>query len=94
MTDPSQRILQLLADVAGLEWMDWALCAETDPDAFFPEKGHSAEPAKAICRNCPVQEECRDDAMARMGHLETGRFGIWGGTSVPERDDMRGDAAA
>ena len=34
------------------EWHDKALCAQTDPEAFFPEKGGSTREAKRICESC------------------------------------------
>ncbi len=30
------------------EWQERALCAQTDPEAFFPEKGGSTREAKQI----------------------------------------------
>jgi WhiB family redox-sensing transcriptional regulator len=63
-------------------WRDDAICAQTDPEAFFPEKGGSTREAKQICRSCDVRPECLDYALA---HNE--RFGIWGGLS--ERDRRR-----
>jgi WhiB family redox-sensing transcriptional regulator len=63
-------------------WMADAVCASTDPDAFFPEKGGSTREAKQICAGCPVQVECLDYALANEE-----RFGIWGGVS--ERDRRR-----
>jgi WhiB family redox-sensing transcriptional regulator len=65
-------------------WMGDALCAQTDPEAFFPEKGGSTREAKAICRSCAVQAECLDWA---LDHDE--RFGIWGGLSERERRRIR-----
>ena len=62
------------------DWMLDALCAQTDPDAFFPEKGESARQAKSVCWTCPVRIECRDYAVARNE-----RFGVWGGLSEQER---------
>ena len=32
-------------DAEGLAWQDRALCAQTDPEAFFPEKGGSSREA-------------------------------------------------
>ena len=32
------------------QWQERALCAQTDPEAFFPEKGGSTREAKRICR--------------------------------------------
>ncbi len=63
-----------------LEWQNDALCAETDPEMFFPEKGGSTRQAKKICADCEVSAECLDYAMK---HDET--FGIWGGLSSKER---------
>lgn len=60
-------------------WQAYALCAETDPDAFFPEKGGSVREAKKICRACEVRTQCLQDAIARGE-----RFGIWGGVSERE----------
>jgi len=61
-------------------WMDQGLCAQADPEAFFPDKGGSTREAKAICARCPVAAECLDHALE---HQE--RFGIWGGLSERER---------
>ena len=61
-------------------WQDRALCAQTDPEAFFPEKGGSTREAKRVCRSCEVRAECLEYA---LGHDE--RFGIWGGLSERER---------
>jgi len=65
-------------------WQDRALCAQTDPEAFFPEKGGSTREAKKICLGCEVRSECLDYALA---HDE--RFGIWGGLSERERRRLK-----
>ena len=36
-------------------WQEQALCAQTDPEAFFPEKGGSTREAKKICVGCEVK---------------------------------------
>src|SRR3712207_7677069 len=56
-----------------------ALCAETDPEAFFPEKGGSTREAKKICTGCEVRNDCLEYALANDE-----RFGIWGGLSRSE----------
>ena len=61
-------------------WQDRALCAQTDPEAFFPEKGGSTREAKRICTGCEVKPECLEYALANDE-----RFGIWGGLSERER---------
>lgn len=68
----------------GEDWTADALCAQTDPDAFFPDQGGSAAPAKAVCRLCAVRTYCLDYALA---HDE--RFGVWGGLSEAQRRRLR-----
>lgn len=63
-----------------LAWQEYALCAETDAEAFFPEKGGSTREAKKVCRSCEVRAACLEYALE---HEE--RFGIWGGMSERER---------
>lgn len=76
------------------EWVERAICSQTEPDAFFPERGASPRDAKAVCRECPVRAECLDYALA---HGE--RFGVWGGltpydraalTRLPKRNELCG----
>ncbi len=66
------------------DWQERALCAQTDPEAFFPEKGGSTREAKKICTGCDVRSECLEYALA---HDE--RFGIWGGLSERERRRLK-----
>jgi len=68
-------------------WMKDALCAETDPEMFFPEKGGSTRDAKRICAACDVTESCLIFALDRDE-----RFGIWGGKSERERRRLRREA--
>ena len=67
-----------------LSWQERALCAQTDPEAFFPEKGGSTREAKKVCVGCDVRGECLEYALA---HDE--RFGIWGGLSERERRKLK-----
>jgi WhiB family redox-sensing transcriptional regulator len=71
-------------DEGALGWQERALCAQTDPEAFFPEKGGSTREAKRVCASCDVRGECLDYALA---HDE--RFGIWGGLSERERRKLK-----
>jgi WhiB family redox-sensing transcriptional regulator len=78
---------------AGIErqpdFMRQAVCAETDPEVFFPEKGGSVAQAKKVCAGCDFTEECLQYA------LDNGeRFGIWGGLSERERRLLRRDGRA
>ncbi len=72
------------SDDAELTWQERALCAQTDPEAFFPEKGGSTRDAKRICTSCDVRGECLEYA---LGNDE--RFGIWGGLSERERRKLK-----
>ncbi|MDR0366565.1 MAG: WhiB family transcriptional regulator [Bifidobacteriaceae bacterium] len=67
-----------------LGWQERALCAQTDPEAFFPEKGGSTREAKRVCSMCEVRAECLDYALANDE-----RFGIWGGCSERERRRLK-----
>ncbi len=66
------------------QWQERALCAQTDPEAFFPEKGGSTREAKRICLGCEVKDRCLDYALANDE-----RFGIWGGLSERERRRLK-----
>ncbi|GLB65610.1 WhiB family transcriptional regulator [Arthrobacter mangrovi] len=72
------------ADEGELAWQADALCAQTDPEAFFPEKGGSTRDAKKVCGSCTVRAQCLEYALE---HDE--RFGIWGGLSERERRRLR-----
>lgn len=76
----SSDIILPLSVIEGMEWQERALCAQTDPEAFFPEKGGSTREAKKVCLSCDVRADCLEYALA---HDE--RFGIWGGLSERER---------
>ncbi|MGW8792279.1 WhiB family transcriptional regulator [Streptomyces althioticus] len=74
-------------------WRHDAACRTEDPELFFPIGTSGAllqtEQAKAVCRGCPVQEQCLEWA------LETGQsIGVWGGTSETERRALKRRIAA
>lgn len=71
-------------DEGELGWQSRALCAQTDPEAFFPEKGGSTRDAKRVCGACVVRSECLEYALSNDE-----RFGIWGGLSERERRRLR-----
>ena len=72
------------ADDNPLAWQTDSLCAQTDPEAFFPEKGGSTRDAKKICQSCEVKTQCLEYALQNDE-----RFGIWGGLSERERRKLR-----
>jgi WhiB family transcriptional regulator, redox-sensing transcriptional regulator len=69
-------------------WMPRGACRGEDPDLFFPVT--AAGPAlaqvfsaKAVCFRCAVRAACLSYALA------TGQAGIWGGTTLEEREAMQ-----
>ncbi len=69
-----------------LPWMDRALCANFDPDAWFPTKGGAASiDVRAICDICPVVKECLAHVLSLDVHVE----GIWAGLNKEERRKLR-----
>jgi|SRR5882762_6966707 len=58
------------------------LACESDPDAWFPEKGDTLGilRAKGLCHQCPLVSSCR--AHAREQGIPEG---VWGGESEKER---------
>jgi WhiB family redox-sensing transcriptional regulator len=65
---------------AATSWMDGALCAQADPEQWFPNPGEHSRAAKAICGGCPIRERCLEYALA-----EEIEFGVWGGLTATER---------
>jgi WhiB family redox-sensing transcriptional regulator len=71
------------------DWRVDSACRDTDPDLFFPvgTTGPAIEQidsAKAVCRECLVQAECLEFALATNQDS-----GVWGGTSEEERRKLR-----
>lgn len=65
-----------------------ALCAQTDPELFFPDTWLATtkiQQAKSICRECPVKAECLAEAIR-----EEYNDGIWGGLTPAERSRLMG----
>ncbi|MDB5163273.1 MAG: Transcription factor WhiB [Candidatus Saccharibacteria bacterium] len=73
------------ASTEQIPWDKDALCGQTSPEAFFPEKGTSNRDAKKICGQCEVARECLDYALENDE-----RFGVLGGMSERERRKLKG----
>ncbi|GGV51279.1 WhiB family transcriptional regulator [Streptomyces spectabilis] len=71
------------------DWRHYAVCREEDPELFFPigSTGPALlqiDEAKAVCRRCPVIEQCLRWA------LESGQqHGVWGGLSEDDRHNLK-----
>lgn len=76
---------------AGLTPPEWpgALCAQSDPDAWFPEMGGPARLAKQICDACPHRRGCLEWALEANEE-----FGIWGGLTAQERRQLRAERSS
>ncbi|MGH3518815.1 MAG: WhiB family transcriptional regulator [Haloechinothrix sp.] len=66
-------------------WREMALCRETDPEIFFPEKGGSPQDAKGVCSRCDVTAECLEWALRTRQPA-----GIFGGLTINERRPLWG----
>ncbi len=75
-------------DGAGLvgrpSWHLVALCRGTDPAVWFPVRGTSLAPLRALCRACPARSACLAHAVN-----EPELLGVWAGASMRERSRLR-----
>jgi len=62
-----------------LTWRESALCAQTDPEAHYPEAGGTSALAKRTCMACPVRAACLEHAITAGEE-----YGIWGGVGQKE----------
>lgn len=76
------------------DWRHHAACRDEDPETFFPigTSGPAllqVEQAKAVCRRCPVIDECLRWA------VDSGQdAGVWGAMSEQERRALKRREAA
>lgn len=83
MTETFAGILGI--DSVDTAWQEKGICAQTDPELFFPEEGNTSRTAKALCiGRCSVRSECLDYALVNKEE-----YGIWGGLSEDERSKLK-----
>ena len=70
-----------------LEWRRQAACNDKDPNLWFPNQGSRAHKAINICRQCPVQTQCLNDALQLTNRED--EHGIRGGYGVQARRHLR-----
>jgi len=58
-----------------------SLCAQADPEEWFPGKGASVHLAKRICGRCEIQARCLSSVLGFPEEVD----GVRGGTSVRQR---------
>lgn len=70
------------------DWAKQALCATSLAD-FFPDAWDTEGAAVAIevCSRCPVRDACLEHAL--RAYRNSGDAGIWGGTTIRERERLR-----
>lgn len=65
-------------------WAQRGACRDVATEIFFPPRGASAEPAKEVCRTCPVRDQCQEYSLPL-----TTLKGVWGGLAEVERKRLR-----
>ena len=72
------------------EWIEQAACHSAATDLWYDPQTYPE--ARAVCRRCPVQDDCLEHAMSVPE-----RYGMWGGLSPRRREKLaaerRRDAA-
>jgi WhiB family redox-sensing transcriptional regulator len=70
-------------------WMSGGACQREDPELFFPisAAAHLVTAAKAVCQACTVRAPCLSYA------LQTRQDGVWGGTTLEEREAISRQAS-
>lgn len=81
LPDITMRLATRTASDSG--FFDAALCPQTDPELFFPDKGSSPKEAKSICGRCEVADRCLQWSIDNDM-----QFGIWGGLTARERRNL------
>ncbi len=72
------------------EWQQQGACRGHDTELFFhpegergPRRANREAAAKAVCATCPVLAACREHALSVREP-----YGIWGGLSEHDREDL------
>lgn len=68
-------------------WWQRAACFDkkVDPGWFHPEQGGTPEPALKVCRRCPVQRDCLEDALQEEAARPGEPVGVRGGMTANQR---------
>jgi hypothetical protein len=73
-----------LTELAQGGWQRDAVCAQADPEAWFPNVGFVAGPqVLTTCARCPVRRSCLAAALLRA------ELGVWAGTTEAHRRALR-----
>jgi WhiB family transcriptional regulator, redox-sensing transcriptional regulator len=55
-------------------------------EVFYPGRGETAGPARQVCAQCPVRQQCLEFAVSNRIV-----YGVWGGLTGPERRTRQSD---
>lgn len=66
-------------------WAKAAACQGRDVEEFFTESKLRVVEIKNLCALCPVRQQCLTEAMRTE---DTSRYGIYGGLTPAERNDL------
>jgi len=87
MTKQNPQLANLRPVYDEWAWQEDGKCKEADTEIFFLDSGERGKQkrekqrkAKAICKGCPVVNECLQHAMKTPEY-----FGVWGGMTADER---------
>lgn len=72
-------------------WRDDAACLSPSPpgyDPWFPVPASATKEALYVCRLCPVQKRCLDEALAEERDAGRLRYGVRGGMTPEQRELM------
>ncbi len=62
------------------------MCRGMCIEVFYPGRGETAGPARQVCTQCPVRQQCLEFAVSNRIV-----YGIWGGLTGPERRALQSD---
>lgn len=68
-------------------WFEKARCSPANSVTFFPERGNPPRFPRALCRMCPIQEQCLEWSLTVPIRLH----GIYGGIGEKERNRLRSE---
>ena len=82
-----EEVLRMSKPKPREEWIEDALCRRLglQTEIFFPERARSSLPAKQVCRECPVRQECLADQLEYEARGTGQITGIFGGLTPSQR---------
>jgi hypothetical protein len=84
--DPADLLIDLAELLQRPAWHSRAACRGRGLTLWFPQRGQSLGPAREVCADCPVKDECLAAALEMAMHTD---HGVWAGTSERQRKQLR-----